>query len=453
MSARHVAVIDIGKTNVKLALVDLRDLSEVAVITRPNKVLDGPPYPHFDVDGAWAFLLDHLALFHTAHRVDAISITTHGAAAALLDANGALAAPILDYEHTGPDTLAPAYNALRPPFDETGAPRLAMGLNVGAQLHYQFETVAGLRDIEADRHLPGIEWQLEVDREEAGRFGANIATIGQVIQLVTNGVLLSEYPPPDPEDQGDIRVRFPVEDRTLDQFAELRLQTEKGLIPIVNFINVSPEPRVSTINRIDGQYVMTVKADVLEQEGYDLNAKIAEIDTWVKAQDWPSGMFFTFRGANEEQAESFSFLMKAMVASLVLMFLVLVTQFNNFYQTALTLMTIILSVFGVLLGMLITGQKFSVIMTGTGVIALAGIVVNNAIVLLDTFNRQIKIQPDRLTAILATAEQRIRPILLTTITTIASTFSPAPLRWVASPQCGGCSCRRRSSPVSPSPRS
>ncbi|MEO0666551.1 MAG: FGGY-family carbohydrate kinase [Pseudomonadota bacterium] len=144
MSARHVAVIDIGKTNVKLALVDLRDLSEVAVITRPNKVLGGPPYPHFDVDGAWAFLLDHLARFHAAHRVDAISITTHGAAAALLDTDGALAAPILDYEHTGPDTLAPAYNALRPPFDETGAPRLAMGLNVGAQLHYQFETVPGL---------------------------------------------------------------------------------------------------------------------------------------------------------------------------------------------------------------------------------------------------------------------------------------------------------------------
>ena len=145
MSARHVAVIDIGKTNVKLALVALGDLSEVAVVTQPNSVLAGPPYPHFDVDGHWAFLLDHLARFHAAHRVDAISTTTHGAAAALLDANGALAAPVLDYEHTGPDTMALAYNALRPPFEETGAPRLAMGLNVGAQLHYQFETVAGLR--------------------------------------------------------------------------------------------------------------------------------------------------------------------------------------------------------------------------------------------------------------------------------------------------------------------
>ena len=281
------------------------------------------------------------------------------------------------------------------------------------------ETVEGLRDVEDDRPLPGIEWQLDVDREEAGRFGADIQTVGQIIQLVTNGVLLSQYQPDDSEDQIDIRVRYPEPDRTLDQFQNLRLTTEKGQVPIINFIDVQPQQRVSSITRIDGRYAMTVKADVLDQEGYDLNAKIAELDGWVKSQDWPQGLSFDFRGANEEQAESFSFLMKAMIASLVLMFLVLVTQFNNFYQTALTLSTIVLSVFGVLLGMVITGQKFSVIMTGTGVIALAGIVVNNAIVLIDTFNRERQIQPDVLTAVLATASQRVRPILLTTITTIA----------------------------------
>ncbi|MEM8552741.1 MAG: efflux RND transporter permease subunit [Pseudomonadota bacterium] len=281
------------------------------------------------------------------------------------------------------------------------------------------ETVEGLRDVEDDRPLPGIEWQLSVDREEAGRFGANIQTVGQIIQLVTNGVLLTQYQPDDSEDRIDIRVRFPEEDRTLDQFTDLRLQTQQGLIPIVNFVDVTPQQRVSSISRLDGLYVMTVKADVLQTEGYDINAKIAEVNTWVQAQDWPNNVFFEFRGANEEQAESFSFLMKAMGASLVMMFVVLVTQFNNFYQTSLTLFTIILSVFGVLLGMIITGQKFSVIMTGTGVIALAGIVVNNAIVLIDTFNREKLVQRDVLSAVLATAEQRVRPILLTTITTIA----------------------------------
>ncbi|MFY0635209.1 MAG: FGGY-family carbohydrate kinase [Vannielia sp.] len=134
----HVAVIDIGKTNAKLALVDLSDLTELTVITRPNTVLPGPPYPQFDVEGHWAFLLEGLGRFHTEHGVDAISITTHGACAALLDAAGNLAAPILDYEFNGPDEMAADYDALRPPFDETGSPKLTGGLNVGAQLFWQF---------------------------------------------------------------------------------------------------------------------------------------------------------------------------------------------------------------------------------------------------------------------------------------------------------------------------
>lgn len=136
---RHIAVIDIGKTNAKLALVDLVTLTEIAVVTRPNLVLPAPPWPHFDVDGHWAFLLEALGQIHRSHRVDAISITTHGACVALLAADGDLAAPILDYEYEGPAECAIAYDALRPTFDQTGSPRLAGGLNVGAQLHWQFQ--------------------------------------------------------------------------------------------------------------------------------------------------------------------------------------------------------------------------------------------------------------------------------------------------------------------------
>lgn len=134
----RIAVIDIGKTNAKLALVDLESLSEIAVITRPNRVLPGPPYPHFDVEGHWQFLCDGLRRFQDDHGVDAISITTHGACAALLGADGDLAAPILDYEFAGPEDTAAAYDAIRPDFAETGAARLAGGLNIGAQLHWQF---------------------------------------------------------------------------------------------------------------------------------------------------------------------------------------------------------------------------------------------------------------------------------------------------------------------------
>lgn len=135
---RHIAVIDIGKTNAKLALVDLEARAEITVVTRPNRVLPGPPWGYFDTDGHWAFLLEALKVFHRDHGIDAISVTTHGASIALLDQGGSLAAPILDYEHPIPTDIARCYDALRPDFAQTGSPRLAGGLNVGAQLHYQF---------------------------------------------------------------------------------------------------------------------------------------------------------------------------------------------------------------------------------------------------------------------------------------------------------------------------
>ncbi len=142
----HVAVIDIGKTNAKLALVDREALSEITVITRPNKVLPGPPWPHFDVEGHWDFLLQGLRDFHAKYGVDAISVTTHGASAALLDREGNLAAPILDYEHDGPDELDADYARIRPAFAQTGSARLAGGLNIGAQLFWQFHRDPSLKD-------------------------------------------------------------------------------------------------------------------------------------------------------------------------------------------------------------------------------------------------------------------------------------------------------------------
>ncbi|MHA3976729.1 FGGY-family carbohydrate kinase [Halovulum sp. GXIMD14794] len=144
MTAKRVAVIDIGKTNAKLAVVDTGTMRELGVLTRPNTVIDAAPYPHFDVDGIWSFLTEALAALHRAHGIEAISVTTHGASGALLDPGGGLACPVLDYEHDGPDALATAYDALRPGFEVTGSPRLGMGLNLGAQLHWLLETQRGL---------------------------------------------------------------------------------------------------------------------------------------------------------------------------------------------------------------------------------------------------------------------------------------------------------------------
>lgn len=143
---RHIAVIDIGKTNAKLALVDLPTLTEVAVLTRPNLVQTGGPWPHYDVEGHWEFLLSALGQFHKEYGIDAISVTTHGACAALLTRDGQLAAPILDYEHTYSGKSVEDYADIKPDFAGTGSPILAGGLNIGAQLHWQFRQDPTLRD-------------------------------------------------------------------------------------------------------------------------------------------------------------------------------------------------------------------------------------------------------------------------------------------------------------------
>lgn len=279
------------------------------------------------------------------------------------------------------------------------------------------DTVEGLIDIEDNTPLPGIEWQIAIDREEAGRFGASVAEVGPMVQLVTTGVLIDTYRPDDTDEELEIRVRLPEEQRTLEQLDDLRLETAHGQVPLSNFVIREPAQLVTSITRIDGAYTMNIKANAAE--GIDYNDKVAEIGAWLDAQDLPSSVSYRFRGADEEQQESGQFLAQAMAGSLFLMFIILLTQFNSFYQTILTLGTVVLAVFGVLLGIAITGQSFSIIMTGTGIVALAGIVVNNAIVLMDTFNRFRDDGLETIEAALKAAAQRVRPILLTTITTIA----------------------------------
>lgn len=171
---RTIAVIDIGKTNVKLALVDLATRDEIAVETAPNRVLPGPPWPHFDTETQWDFLIGALRRLAAAHRIDGIAVTTHGASAALLDGQGRLAAPVLDYEHRGPEALAAAYDALRPPFDETGSPRLPMGLNLGAQLHWMLETDPDLRDRTA--HV--VTWPQYWGFRLTGKLACDVSSLG-----------------------------------------------------------------------------------------------------------------------------------------------------------------------------------------------------------------------------------------------------------------------------------
>ncbi len=278
------------------------------------------------------------------------------------------------------------------------------------------KNVTGLVDIEDETPLPGIEWNLRINREEAGRFGADIVSVGALITMVTDGVLIGTFRPDDSRDEVDIRARLPEDQRALSRLEDLRLPTEKGVVPIRNFVEREARPSVDSIIRKDGKTSVFVKANTID--GVLADDKVKELSAWLDTQQWPSGVEFQFRGSDEEQKESFTFLMKAVGASIFIMFMILVTQFNSFYYTAITLSTVVMSVVGVLIGMLVTGQSFSVIMTGTGIVALAGIVVNNSIVLIDTFQHLRSRGLEVIDAVQRACAQRLRPVLLTTITTI-----------------------------------
>jgi len=285
--------------------------------------------------------------------------------------------------------------------------------------------VADLRDVEDTTPLPGIEWVLDVNRREAGRFGTDVLSVGSMIQLITNGLKIGTYRPDDAEDEIDIRVRLPIGERTISQLDRLRVITSNGAVPLSNFVTRKARPRVSSITRRDGRYVMMIKANA--DHGVLVGTKKKEIKKRLDEQQWPADIELDFRGADKDQKESAEFLTKAMFGSLFLMFLILVTQFNSFYQTMITLSTVVISLVGVLIGIMVTGQTFSIIMTGTGIDALAGIVVNNSIVLMDSFNHfSYDLGTPVIDAALRASELRLRPVLLTTITTICGL---APWRW------------------------
>ncbi|MBF9047376.1 AcrB/AcrD/AcrF family protein [Rhodobacterales bacterium LSUCC0031] len=343
-----------------------------------------------------------------------------------------------------------------------------------------FLQLPGLTLVEDTLPLPGIDWRIDVDVEAAGRFGADVATVGAMVQLVTRGILLDTMRVPTSDEEIEIRVRFPEEARVLSTLDTLRVRTRDGLVPLSNFVRYTPAPQLAEINRIDQSRVLDVKADVLTglyriedgdgaalayafdaadstreapvdftaagrdwqilrlADGTDLdrmrnglelgafspvpinaNERIAAVSAWLAEQSpLPASVAWEWAGDQEEQAESQAFLGQAFGAALGLMFIILLAQFNSVYNSVLVLLAVILSTAGVLIGMLVMDQSFSIIMTGTGIVALAGIVVNNNIVLIDTYQEYARYMP-RTEAITRTVEARIRPVLLTTITTMA----------------------------------
>lgn len=283
---------------------------------------------------------------------------------------------------------------------------------------YMENDIPGLIDVVDSSPLPGITWELEVDRTLASQLGASITEVGRSVQLVTNGVKIGEYRPNDAEDPVDIRVRFPDEYRGVTSLDLLRVNTPQGPVPLSTFVKRVPRPSVDKISRVDAIQIMTVKANV--EEDILESDMVAKITTYLEENPLNPAVTAIFRGNNEEQQGSQAFLGYAFLLALFLMFVLLVTQFNSFYQGFLILSAVIMSTAGVLLGLLLTGSTFSTILTGTGIVALAGIVVNNNIVLIDTYN-VVRLEnpgmPLARAAVMASV-QRLRPVFLTTVTTI-----------------------------------
>ena len=287
-----------------------------------------------------------------------------------------------------------------------------------ARVRAYLDSLPDLVDIDDSAALPSIEWRIEVDRQQAALYGVDVSSAGLVVQLVTNGVKVGEYRPDDAEDSVDIRVRFPKAERGITAMDELRISTEQGMVPLSNFVQMRPAPGVDSLKRVDGRPVELIRANV--REGVMADSMVVEIEQWLAGQFFDPAIEIRFRGANEEQADSMAFVSAAFLLALAIMFILLVSQFNNFYQSTLILLAVVMSTAGVLLGLLLLGSPFSALLTGVGVVALAGIVVNNNIILIDTFNHVRREHPEldiRDVIVRATA-QRLRPVLLTTITTV-----------------------------------
>jgi len=272
------------------------------------------------------------------------------------------------------------------------------------------------------------EWEFIVDRAEAGRLGLDIGRIGAALSLATEGTLVGQYRPLDADEEIDIRIRYPSNSRTLAELDRLRIQTPQGSLPLSSVATRVAKPRQDKIERKDLLPYYIVQANTAKD--YATQVQVAELTDWLETEaSFSSSVQTKFLGQQEENADALKFFQAAGLAILFMMGVILLLQFNSFYHVFLTLTAVIMSVFGVLLGLAFY-PYVSMILSLTGVIALAGIVVNNNIVLIDAYQRLLERGYGSVDASIRTAAQRLRPVFLTTLTTVVG-LMPLILGWQA----------------------
>ncbi|HEY5820039.1 MAG TPA: efflux RND transporter permease subunit [Mesorhizobium sp.] len=320
--------------------------------------------------------------------------------------------PGVDVEVRVPDAGPPTGKAVQVQLsaaDPTGLNEYA------AKVAAAVAKVPGVIDLSDGLPPPGVDWALEVDRSKAAQYSVSPLAVGTVVQLVTTGLKLTDYRPAGADDAVDIRLRLPEDRRTLAALDQLRVETTQGSVPISNFVTRKPEPTVGVLNRIDAKRTITIQANVAT--GYQVAAVQEEVGKVVGAMA-KQGVDWKLAGSNEDSAEAGAFLINAFGAAIFLIFLVLLAQFNKFTSVLLVLTCVVMAVIGALLGMLLTGQTFVIVMSGIGFIALAGVVVNNNIVLIDTYDRLREEGWNKMDAVLQTCRERARPVVLTALSAI-----------------------------------
>jgi len=277
-------------------------------------------------------------------------------------------------------------------------------------------TIPEVIDLSDGLPPPSIDWELEVNRTEAAKYGIGPGSVGTVVQLVTTGLKLSDYRPAGADDAVDIRLRLPEDRRTLSTLDQLRIETAQGAVPLSNFVTREPARSLGTLKRIDGTRTITVQSNLVEGvQDAEYQAMVANA---LPDLGLPENIRWKLGGSNEESQEASAFLGQAFGVAIFLIFALLLAQFNRFTYVFLVLTAVVMSTVGVLLGLLIMQMPFVIVMTAVGTIALAGVVVNNNIVLIDTYVHLRSEGWDKLEAVLETCRERVRPVMLTAVTAI-----------------------------------
>lgn len=314
----------------------------------------------------------------------------------------------IEKQEEGPPTGAPvSIEVYGEDFDELA--------DLAASIMRAIESVPGLVDLQSDFEEALPELQFIVDRDRAALLGLDTLSIGRFLRTAVYGMEASRFRPE--EDEFDITVRLPLEQRnSVELLDRMFIPTAHGnSVPLSSLGEIQYEGGRGAITRKDQRRMITLTGNN-HQRGVD--EIIAEVRGIIDEMDLPRGYSVAYTGDTEEMEQSGRFLAQAFLIAIGLIMIILVIQFNSVFMPLIIGLSVLLSLIGVMWGLLLTQTRFGVIMTGMGVVSLAGIVVNNSIVLIDCIRQRQADGLDTEDAVVLAGKMRLRPVLLTAITTV-----------------------------------